>query len=594
MKKRLFYIVSIIVLTLASCNSGRMWTILGDFNNGRYVFIENSPTGWNNSKFDDSGWESGTLDKKDIPKDKTLLFRKTFEITNLSQIKLFLVQMPRHVHFKLYLNGEFFFEHSALQIGTNNPDFWFKDSLPVFDEKSPQNFFFHPQSLNLVSGKNLLAIELPSNEFKKIEFAQIAFFINTFSPLIDVQNIPNTTPHSYLKNSNLPIFSINTFGQTIDTKTKIPAHLTINLPNRKESKNTTYIGIEFRGQTSMSYPKKSFTIETRNKKGKNKKESLLGLPKDKDWVLNGPYADKTLLRNALIFNLSNKIGRYAPRTKFIELIINGEYEGIYLLIEKIKQGKNRVNVGKVKLKNDTTNISKTGYIIAIDKGCQSGWKTTLPSGNGTKHFFCYYYPKAKKITDIQKKYIQNDIRQFEEKLYNNEPVDTIIDESSFIDYFILNELARNIDAYRLSTYLYKSTNGKLTIGPLWDFNYSFGYINYLDASNPEGWVYKELPEYVPFWWEKFMQDTAFKASLKKRWTSLRKTTLSDKNILNLIDKKVAEIGNAKKRNFQRWHILNTKLWMEQKKYDNYTDYIDAMKQWTLKRVKWMDKKIGMV
>ncbi len=592
MSKQLLYIIAATILLLSSCNNENMWILSGNFENGKYSFVDTPPNGWKDFDFDDSEWISGTFDKKNIPENPTLLFRKTFEINNPKQVKVFLIQMPRYLHFKLYLNGKLFFEHTTLQIGTPNPDFWFKDSLPIFDEKFPRNFFFHPQTLNFISGKNLLAIEFLSPELKKINFSQIAFFFNSHLSPINPENIPNSKPESYLNTSNLPIFKINTFGQTIDIENKTPAYLTINLPKGEKNNKSTYIGIEFRGQTSMSYPKKSFTIETRTKKGKNKKVNLLGLPKDKDWVLNGPYADKTLIRNAFIFHLSNLIGRYAPRTKFIELVINGEYQGVYLLMEKIKPDKNRVNIQKFKSGNKQDDSIQCGYIIAIDKGCKDGWKTTLPKGNGTKHFFCYYYPKPDKITNSQQKYIHNYIRKFEDYLNNQQSVDSLIDMSSFVDYFILNELARNIDAYRLSTYFYLPVNGKLTMGPLWDFNYSFGYVNYLDATNPEGWVFEELPEFVPFWWKNLLQNSAFKVQLKSRWTELRKTIFSDKNLLKLIDKEVAKIGNAKDRNFKRWQILDTKLWMEEKKYGNYPEYAKSMKQWTLKRVKWMDKKIN--
>ena len=290
--------------------------------------------------------------------------------------------------------------------------------------------------------------------------------------------------------SNLPIISIHTGGNEILDENRIICDMGIinhddklnNLSDLFNNYNGK-ISIELRGSSSQQlFPKKSYSFETQTLKGNNNNVSLLDLPKENDWILYGPYSDKTLIRNNLTYFLSREMGNYAPRSKYCELFINDEYRGIYMLTEKIKRDKNRVNIKEVE-DGDLTG----GYIIKIDKLTDApenaSWCSSMTNFNNDPICFQYHYPKADEITIDQKTYIENymnDIQNSIEELSQNQTNIELVENiefTSFIDYLIISELSKNVDGYRLSTFLYKDSdenNGKLNMGPVWDYNLSFG------------------------------------------------------------------------------------------------------------------------
>jgi hypothetical protein len=298
-------------------------------------------------------------------------------------------------------------------------------------------------------------------------------------------NLPGQSVTGPILESDLPIIAIQSGGKNIIDEPKTNMRMAVladpSGSNQLISELIEYpyhIGIELRGQSSLTFfPKKSYAFETRDSLGENLNCTLLGLPKENDWILHGPYSDKTLIRNKLIYDLGNQIMDWAPRSIFCELVIDEDYQGVYLLMEKIKRDNDRVDIAKC-IEKDTIGDDLTGgYIIRIDKGernQETGWSSHL-NPNGV--FFQYYYPKSRDIQDQQKAYIQNVLRQFEDCLAGNDFNDPqlgysqYIDIESFIDYLILNEFSKNIDGYRFSTYLYKdkdSKGGKLKMGPIWD------------------------------------------------------------------------------------------------------------------------------
>ena len=161
--------------------------------------------------------------------------------------------------------------------------------------------------------------------------------------------------------------------------------------------------------------------------------------------------------------------------------------------------------------------------------------------------------------------------------------------SSFIDYFIINEFCKNIDAYRLSTYFQITEHKKLAMGPVWDFNFSFGLTNYLDGYNTSGFVFDSV-EGVPFWWKKLNQNLFFKSALSKRWGQLRSSTLSDKVVLEMVEEFAGELKIAQENNFDRWSLLGQKeVWPNYYIGNSHSDEVDYLKTWTLERVNWLDQ-----
>jgi hypothetical protein len=446
----------------------------------------------------------------------------------------------------------------------------------------------------------------------KISFISALIFFFCFTEFVSGQ---------FFTSSNLPIMVINTNGQTIQDEPKIIASMgIIDHKDRPENKITDpfngyngRIGIEIRGSSSQMFPKKGYGFETRKEDGSNNNVSLMGMPQENDWVLHGPYSDKSLIRNMLCYILAGDIMEYAPRGRYCELVINGIYQGVYVLMEKIKRDKNRVNIAEISPTDNTGDRLTGGYIIKIDKETGSdigGWTSTFkPIPNQPQiTYFQYDYPKASDITPNQKVYIQQFIRLAEESInaanYDNpaEGYRKFVDDKSLVDYIIMNELSKNVDAYRLSTYLYKdrdSRGGKLKFGPVWDYNLGFGNVNYCTNGNPEGLVITDFNQVcsqdwwvIHFWWKKFMADQQLKSDMKNRWQNLRSNKLSDQRVFFVVDSLTNLLSKAQVRNFQKWPVLNEYVWPNYVVTGSYQGEIQFLKNWLRDRLLWLDQEFG--
>jgi spore coat protein CotH len=409
----------------------------------------------------------------------------------------------------------------------------------------------------------------------------------------------------------LPLMKIQTGNQNIVDEPKIPGSLQIFQEELLIEEHL--IGIEIRGSSSQMFDKKSYGFETWDEMGEDLNASLGEFPEEEDWILYGPYSDKSLVRNVLIYELSNNMGQYASKTKFYELEINGVFQGIYVLMEKIKRDKNRVDISKNKVEDITG-----GYIIKIDKPTGDGdWydeniafasqynTTGVLVGTGNINFL-YEYPKADDINEEQKKYIQNYIHLFETALISEdfESIENgyrqFIDLDSFIDFFILNEFSKNPDGFRLSTYLHKEKGGKLKMGPIWDFNLAFGNVNYCDGDSPYGWAHRfnDICSgdtwQVPFWWNRFLDDPEYVSLLKERWAILRSDILSEDIVLGRLRELQENLkgSSAIDKNFGKWLILGKYIWPNKFIGDSYDSEINYLEEWIIERFKWLDQNIN--
>ncbi|MFI5218888.1 MAG: CotH kinase family protein [Bacteroidia bacterium] len=425
----------------------------------------------------------------------------------------------------------------------------------------------------------------------------------------------SNSPAGYfgLDSSSLPIVVINTFGQSIINDPKITAHMGIidNGPGVRNYITDPFnnydgmIGIETRGHSSQSFPQKQYGFETRDTAGNNLNTSLLGMPPENDWILYAPYTDKSCMRNRLTYMLSNDIGQYAVRGKFCELVLNGEYKGIYEITETVKRDSNRVHIAKMTAADTSGDDVTGGYIVKVDWVDGPYWTSSYPPDpvnpwNNIINFQCVY-PKPSDIVAQQQNYIQMYVDSFEDAMASPTFTDPLIgwrhyaDENSFIDFFINNEVSKNVDGYRLSTFFYKdkgSNGGLLKMGPVWDFNLAWRNADYCNNASPSFWAYR-ITDYcqadVPFWWKRLMLDTQFRNHLKCRWTSLRSTILDTAYIFNYIDSIQTLLDEAQQRHFTQWAILGTYVWPNPAPLANtYQEEIDNTKQWIIDRVTWMD------
>ncbi len=333
--------------------------------------------------------------------------------------------------------------------------------------------------------------------------------------------------------------------------------------------------------------------------------SIFGMPVEHDWILTASYVDKSLCRDVLTYQLSREMGYYAVRTNYVEVVINGQYQGIYILSESIKRDNGRVDIANLHPNEITPPDITGGYIFKLDKITGSGgggWTSSYPpmeNSNGQTVYFMYDYPTSDSIVPAQEAYLQAYVDSFENALAGPNFRDAIngysrfIGKGSWLDYFFINELSKNIDAYRISTFLYKDKNKTLKAGPVWDYDIAWGNANHCDADDTTGWAY-QFPCFgdgfqVPFWWQRLLQDTNYTNELKCRWSNYRQNVLSEQHIYSVIDSVAALLNESQARNFTTWPILGTYIWPNPSPQPTtYTGEIQNLKNWVHTRLLWLD------
>lgn len=414
---------------------------------------------------------------------------------------------------------------------------------------------------------------------------------------------------TFAQTYDLPIVFIDTKGKCLDNKVteKIPATMKVldgKTNNVADSaKGTRYdIGIKVRGQSSAMFPKPGYGVEVRDEKGEGMDVSLFGLPPGDDWVFHGPYVDKSMMRNALAHWLFRQAGHYSPRSRHFDLYINGVYRGVYVLLEKIKRGKYRVNVSKLK-ETDVAGDSVTGgYIWAFDKtGTNTGGAGSGPiekEGFNTSDGLnvILHYPKKENIQKAQEEYLKkylNDLEGLFKNGKNGSGYENYVDMTSALDYVLHEEITNNADSYWCSFFLHKpkdSKGGKVTLGPAWDFNLAMsngsqpengggqggqggmwgfgGGGNGFGSSGVSGWQIENSQKSgnggmwgmgsslkAPNWLLGMWKDSHYQSELKKRWAELRSGVWHTKTMDAYLDSMKIYLKNAADRNFKRWPNL---------------------------------------
>lgn len=428
----------------------------------------------------------------------------------------------------------------------------------------------------------------------------------------------NPATATTFSSSNLPLVIINTpNNQNIPDEPKLQASMKIidnglgNINHLTDFPNAynKLIGIEQRGSSSGGFPQKSYGFETRNTDGSILDTIILGMPMEHDWILYAPYNDKTCLRNNITYDLSSKMGHYAAKSKLCELVVNGQYQGIYYLMEKIKRDQNRVDIAKLLPTDNSGDELTGGYIFKIDKttgNSNIAWTSNYPAADGSPINFQHHYPTYDVITPQQNAYIHSYVDSFENALNGPNYTDPLIGyrkyikHKSFIDFMLLNEISKNVDGYRLSSFLHKEKNsngGELRMGPVWDFNLAWWNADYCNGNLSTGWAYEfgnvcTGGFQVPTWWEIFMSDPWFQEEVKCRWTSLRQGVLSRDSLFHFIDSVALYIDEAKDRHFEKWPILGTYTWPNPSPIPaDFAGEITALKQWIDDRTAWMDQNL---
>jgi hypothetical protein len=404
--------------------------------------------------------------------------------------------------------------------------------------------------------------------------------------------------------SNLPIILIDTDGgQEIPDQPRILGTMKVIYRGEGQRNHVTdasnpaalnyngRIEIEVRGSSSQALSKKQYGMSTlMADNSSNNNVSLLGMPREHDWVLNGLAFDASLIRDYISYSLSRSIGEYAPRTVYCEVVINGNYRGLYMLQEKIKVDENRVNIHKIEPGDNALPEMSGGYITKADKTTSedpSAWRMITYLGTFTD--FVHEFPKPEDITFQQRNYIQgvfNGLASRANSAVVPNGFPSVIDVPSFIDFMLLNELAANVDAYQFSTFFHTDRNGKLRAGPLWDLNLTYGNdLTFwgLDRSFTNTWQFDNGDNVGPKFWKDLFNNTTFRCYLSRRFNELTQPgkpfNLSSLNAR--IDATVALISEALTREQARWGTAV-----------DHSTQISNMKSWLSARLTWMQSNLG--
>lgn len=590
---------------------------------------EPDPT-WNEIGFDDSSWLTGKGgigfgdgdDSTIIPQTTSLYLRKSFTLADASEIVHSIINADYDDGFVAYINGYEITRDNIGEVGIP-PNFdelasTHKEAI-VYTGEDPVSFFSHALLLKniLQNGTNVFSVQVHNSSSSSSDLSAIfylSFGLKSSTALFSTPPTWFSAPTVSFSTSQLPIIEINTNNQAIDPDDRIVGDMGIiyNGAGNSNSFGGTYnefdgkISLEYRGQSSLEFDKKSISFETQDTLGENLNVELLGLPKENDWVLYAPYSDKSLIRNVLTFKLHENMGHYAPRFRFCELMINNDYQGVYVLTEKIKRDKNRVDISKLSSKDTIGEDLTGGYIIKIDKDADlstNAWQAAI-----TPFYFGwdavkyqYHYPKTDDIQEQQKLYIQDYVNDFDLSLKGSDFADPIngyrpfIDVNSFLDFMLITELSKDIDSYRYSTYLYKqkeNKGGKLVFGPIWDFNTGYGNSDYstIDAEKTSEWLYDKNGDKI-YWFDRMIQDSVFANELHCRWEKLRAESFNSTEVLSLIDSLTDLLQVPQQRNFYRWDILNKYVWPNNFVGETYQEEVDYLKDWVVERMEWIDDSI---
>lgn len=420
--------------------------------------------------------------------------------------------------------------------------------------------------------------------------------------------------------THLPLICIDTDGQEIpgkgitdengkqshsttpDGKDRITASMQV-MDSETQYNHTTdtpsvqsNIVIHARGNSSRFFEKSGYRVKLVDKDGNNNPKSLLGMDEHHDWVLHGPYLDKTLIRNYMMYNISGEVMGYAPNVRFCEVVINGQYEGVYVLTEMITAGKDGA---RLNMSVDVKDNSYTGYLLRLDR--KNGVETdhvnnltsyTLRADSDLK--LEVEYPGPEKLNDTLKKSIESDFSAFEKALYsydfNNKKYGykNFIDVDSFAEYFIIHELVVNYDAGSYSTYIYKDISGKYKMC-VWDFNNACD--NYQERTIMKVQHF-ELQNKL--WFGMLMKDEDFVENVINKYRTLRKTVFSDEYLEGYIDGVIDYLGPAVERNNKRWASSfsdDTLLEPQERNLHSYDEAVTQLKTFFKERTAWMDDNI---
>lgn len=468
-------------------------------------------------------------------------------------------------------------------------------------------------------------------------------FVCTATVSADSYDYSNYKPNNTtvkITETNLPIVFISTKGNGNSTKAihydyRIAVRMkiinnenginygdTLAHPNQKTDYEG-WVAIKYRGNSSFTLSSKKpysiKTLKTDDVEGKKQAASIMGMAEDNDWALIAPFADRSLIRDVLMFQLARPYFDFTPSARHCELILDGTYYGVYVMTERVRKGPNRLNL---EYPGDSGDELTGGYQVQVDRRDEQYYYTSKhvavnSSGRAyswnNRIYFQYKHPEYDEMMPQhpqQLRYLQQQIDAMENALAGDNFRDTeegyrkYLDEMSFIDQQLSQEVANNVDGYRLSNniYKYRDSYDPRFKTALWDFNIAFGNANYQQAWRTDFWTYQNTyitndnaENKVPFWWMRLMEDPDYVALLKERWQQYRRENYSNEHVTATIDSLVTMLDakGARQRNYQAWRVWGKSIWPipNYNTVNTWEKEISYLKNWIIDRLTWMDSQL---
>lgn len=424
----------------------------------------------------------------------------------------------------------------------------------------------------------------------------------THLPLVIIDTGGQTIPGEVTGETDAYGETINTLAE--DGRDVMDVQLSI-IDNQNQNNHpsdvaavTTISEIRIRGHASRLFEKAPYRLNFVDENGEDRDLEVMGMSAHSDWVLYGPYMDKSLVRNYLWYNIAGEIMEWAPNVRYCELILDGEYRGLYLMVETITDG----DGCRLDLRDDAYGTSVTGSLLRGDR-------TTEDDLDGIRDIYSYLertlslrsdiairYPKRAALTEEVRERIELDYAAFEKALYSYDH-DTedygywnYIDEDNFVDYFLINEYSLNMDAGRYSTYIYKDMTGKYKLA-VWDFNNACDNFP-TDPVSPD-----QLEMVSHTWYFMLCKSEPFVERILDRYAQLRETVFSDDYLMTYIDETLAYLGPALDRNNERWAQAMAEyepLSPTERNLYSHEDAVEQLKQWLLERGEWLDENLHTI
>lgn len=615
MEKTIIFLAAfLLIITFAKAQKTNA-VLFSDISHVTYFVGTSEPSAnWNERLFDDSEWEKDTIsvighgygDSGYVVIDSnatSMYLRCPFTIENIDFIKDLSLIVDFDDAYVAYING---FEVARINIDTaHNPAFDATATRSHVSEfvseltRPVLGVYLDKTVLDscLINGDNILSIHVIDDSLRSGLFV-IPYLFNLTDINFEIYNdLSRYKRLVEIDSTNLPLLIMETdqYGIAYDQSIWTTARLGIvNNKNGRYNKPTDVfneynglISIRSRGQSSRDFSKKSYRFELINNSGADSTISLLEMPKESDWILFGPYTDKSQIRNKLAYDLGARLGHYQPRSRFCELVINGKDEGLYMITEQIKRDKNRVDISKLK----TTDINgydvTGGYIFKYDKTDQNS-KIRIKSRE-------IVYPDI--LQPEQEAYLRNYFTTYDSVLKSNDFMDPYIgfrryaSDSSLVDFMIITEIIKNADSYLFSTYLHKNRDdkdGRTKFGPMWDYDLGFGNTIFQEGNKTDGWQW-DINK--PMNLTRYLQDPKLVELLQNRWWELRETTYSNDSIFALFDELVEQIREVRIRNYEIWPIIDKTLFYPGYNVYTYEAEVEYMRTWMETRLNWIDDNI---